>query len=124
MAAIPPIIKGRPWALVLKVRKPDASYVNFATTPGYLYLTRANYRARLKYEPGEPDNEGAAETIDGISHLVFRLPSEWTREPANVPKGDALEVFLATDELTGNSGLGKRLGTVPVVVLADGGPVE
>lgn len=123
--AFEPLTKGEPYGIVFKVRRSDGSFVDFATTPAYLVLASAEgYRKRLKWVPGDGDNDGAPETIGGISHMAFRLPAEWTRVADNLPNGSTLGVFVHLGALTGNAPLGKRVGSVTVQSLDDGLPME
>ena len=126
VAALKPIIRGEPYAILATAQIAGGSYVDFATTPAYLFLVgeRQSFRKRLKWVPGDPDNDGAAEVIGGTSHVAFRLAAEWTRTEGNLPNGQNVTVYLHVGPLTGTSGYGTEIGTALVKQLADGLPVE
>ncbi len=125
------LMKGEPYALLFKIRIGAAGpYVDWTTTEAYLFFVsdgRTDYRKKLVWVPGGPSNDGAAETIGGISHVAFRLSAEWTRDDANLPvenEQESYTVYFHKGPLTGTSGFGKNLGSVNVLLLPDDEPVE
>lgn len=123
---LPSILMGRPWAILLDAAMPDGTPVDFGTTKGYLFLASKTDRVRLKWEPGEGGNDGAHETIEGVSTLAFRLPAEFTRDTDNFPITEATdyEVTFLVGDLTGSDGFGDYIDTIKVHPLRDGLPVS
>jgi hypothetical protein len=124
--ALQPVTKGEPYAIVLNARVEGGPYVDFTVTPAYLFFTEmgGSCRNRLKWVPGDLENDGAAESIESISHVAFRFTAEWTRVAENLPAGRTFAVFFHVGPLTGSGVCGKEIGSVTIRNLSDGLPVE
>lgn len=125
-AKLDPLVTGLPWSVLLDAMTPEQEYVDFSTTKGYLRLVSKSHRVELKYEPGAGDNDGVAETIDGVSTLAFRLSAEWTRDEENLPVTEPTDydVWFVVGELTGANAIGHYIDTIKVHPLRDGAPMS
>lgn len=70
-------VRGTP--LVLSIRNDSPGQVDFATTAVYLFLEREDGLViRLKYVPGDLDNDGVYSFVSGVQRITFKKPATWT----------------------------------------------